>query len=402
MAAARPPLLLFALLLTAAASARPPDDAERARAAAQHLREAEAEEQRLAAQRVVAAAKLRESEDQASALADQVAGLEKRRQEAEQRLAERAAAMAPLLPLAERLGLYPAETLLAVPASPDQTIQGLAVLRGLMQVLEQDAAGLREEQAKIDAAEREIAASMPRLQQVQAAQAVQAAQLDRQIEAARAGRVRFEDAASEAAKRAAAEAAQAQTLRGALATMQAPHARAEQQLQDDAARADKQRRGAEAADARAQQAALARPAGPGIEPGRAAIVPVAGPMVRRWGDPTEAGPARGISYQAPPLGRVVAPCAGRVAFAGPFRSYGVLSILDCGGGYYFVLAGLDRLDVQAGATVQAGEPLGVMPNWDPAHAGQRPALYLELRRDGQPVNPAPFLRGRIGPNPTQG
>ena len=53
-------------------------------------------------------------------------------------------------------------------------------------------------------------------------------------------------------------------------------------------------------------------------------------------------------------GRVVAPCAGRVAFAGPFRSFGVLIILDCGAGYHFVLAGLDRLDVQAGTAVQAG------------------------------------------------
>jgi septal ring factor EnvC (AmiA/AmiB activator) len=41
-----------------------------------------------------------------------------------------------------------------------------------------------------------------------------------------------------------------------------------------------------------------------------------------------------------------------------------------------------------------GEPVGVMPGWDPAAKGRRPALYVELRRDGQPVNPAPWLKGQ--------
>jgi septal ring factor EnvC (AmiA/AmiB activator) len=44
--------------------------------------------------------------------------------------------------------------------------------------------------------------------------------------------------------------------------------------------------------------------------------------------------------------------------------------------------------------VQAGEPVGVMPGWDPRASGSRPALYVELRKDGQPVNPAPFLRAK--------
>ncbi|MBC7802114.1 MAG: peptidoglycan DD-metalloendopeptidase family protein, partial [Gemmatimonadaceae bacterium] len=107
-----------------------------------------------------------------------------------------------------------------------------------------------------------------------------------------------------------------------------------------------------------------------------------------------AGPSTGVSYRAPPLARVVAPCGGRVVFAGPFRSFGVLLIVDCGGGLHFVLAGLDRLDVGVGTAVAAGEPVGVMPGWDPQSGVQRPALYVELRRDGQPVNPAPFLRSR--------
>jgi len=404
----RAALLAASLLLAAAQPARQLQDAERSRAAQQalerdateRLRLAQAEERRLADLRVATAARLRTAETEAAGLAEQVAALAARRLAAGQRLAERAAALAPMLPLAERLALYPAETLLAVPAPPQAALRGLAVLRGLMQTLEHEAALLRAEQEAVTAAEREIAAALPRLQAAQAAQAVQAAQLDREIVSARSGRALAEDAAAEAARRAAAEAARADSLRGAIAAMEAAHARAEQQARDDAARAASragvslQRREAALAEARLRQEALARPAGPGFEPHGPSLSPVAGTVVRGWGDQTEAGPAHGLSYRAPPLARVVAPCAGRVAFAAPFRSFGVLVILDCGGGTHIVLAGLERLDVQAGAAVQAGEPVGVMPGWDPAVSGARPALYVEVRRGGQPVNPAPFLRAR--------
>ena len=91
---------------------------------------------------------------------------------------------------------------------------------------------------------------------------------------------------------------------------------------------------------------------------------------------------------------MVAPCGGRVAFAGPFRSFGKLVILECGGGVHAVLSGLERLDADVGEAVRAGEPVGVMPGWDPGVSGTRPPLYLELRRDGRPMNPAPFLQAR--------
>lgn len=363
--------------------------------AADRMRLAEANEVQLAGQRVAAAARMRAIETEAAALTTAVADLADRHRSAAQRLADRAAALTPLLPLIERLALYPAETMLAVPAPPEATLRGLAVLRGLARNLEQDAAALRAEQAQVEALSLDIEAAMTRLRTAQAAQAAQAAELDRQIDAARGSRVQIEDAAADAARRAAVEAARTDSLRNALAAMDAEKARAEARARDDAARADRRRQDMAAAEARRRQVALARPAGPGVSEQRGPILaPVAGPLVRGWGEPTDAGPSNGVSYRAPPLARVVAPCAGRVAFAGPFRSFGVLLIVDCGGGFHFVLAGLDRLDVGVGATVQGGEPVGVMPGWDPRSGAARPSLYVELRRDGHPVNPAPFLRTR--------
>ena len=124
------------------------------------------------------------------------------------------------------------------------------------------------------------------------------------------------------------------------------------------------------------------------------VVPVAGGVVRGWGAATDSGPATGLSYRPPPGARVVSPCAGRVVFAAPFRSYGNLVIVDCGAGFHAVLSGLGRLDATPGRAVQRGEPVGIMTEWDPAQAGTAPTLSLELRRNGQPVDPAPFLRGR--------
>ena len=371
---------LGALLLTVPLLAAAPDD-----------------ERRLAEARIAAAAALRATETEAAALTGTVEGLAAREHEAGRRLSGHSAALAPLLPLMERLALYPAETLLAVPAPPDRAILGLMVLRGLARHLEAEAAALRAEAAELAAARAATEAALPRLHAAQASQAAQGAELDRQLDMARAGRLRAEDAAAEQARRSAADAARAETLRAALAGIEAERARAEARARDDAARADRQRQDAAAAEAKRRQAALARPAGPGLQetPGPL-FAPVAGAVVRGWGERTEAGPSSGVLVRPPPAARVTAPCSGRAAFAGPFRSYGVLLILDCGGGYHFVLSGFERLDIGVGMAVQAGEPVGTMPGWDPRDAGrgagQRPQLYIELRRDGQPVNPAPFLR----------
>lgn len=351
------------------------------------------EEQRLAAERAIAAAKLRETELAVAEASNQVAVLTERRQAAERALRDRAAAMGPLLPLAERMGLFPAETLLAVPASPERAIRGLAVLHGLMHTVERQSAALRDELARVKEAQRALDEALPKLEAARAEQALQGAQLDRQLVIARTNRALAEDAAADAARRAAAEATRAETVRAAIAMMDAAHARAQLQLEQDADRAERQRRDAALAITRRRQAEIAAPAGPGLRPGVAGIIPVAGPLIRRWGDQTDAGPAHGLSFRSPPKGRVVSPCTGRVAFAGPFRSYGVLVIIDCGEGFHFVLAGLDRLDTEAGAAVREGEPLGMMADWNPTGSAARPALYVELRRAGQPIDPTPFLRG---------
>jgi murein hydrolase activator len=407
-------LALIALIAVAAHAARPTKEdtarhemqqAERAqaaeqaaqRAAAARAAAAAAETQRLTEDRIAAAARLRRAEAATADAAARMDELAARRRRAQASLDARAETMQPLLPLIERLSLFPAETLLAVPARAEDTLRGVLVLRGLAGQIGQEAVVLRREQARLVSATQAVEAEAPRLAAAQATQQAEAAALDRQITAADAGRREAEGDAAAAARRAADEAARAETLHGMLDELDAQRRAERVRAHEEAVVAERQKRVDEAAAARQRQAILDRPTGAGTiasaaQPRGQLTAPVAGTIVRSWGEATEGGPATGISYRAPPAARVVAPCSGRTAFAAPFRSYGLLLIVDCGGGYHAVLAGFDRLDVKVGQPVSAGEPVGVMPGWEPGASGARPALYVELRRDGQPVNPAPWLK----------
>ena len=115
------------------------------------------------------------------------------------------------------------------------------------------------------------------------------------------------------------------------------------------------------------------------------IRPASGQVVRRYGAKLEGTQtSKGIEIASPREATVVAPFDGSVAFAGTFRGYGRLLIIDHGGGYHSLLAGLSQLDGQVGEAVLAGEPIGSM--------GRAAAnLYYELRRNGDPIDPQSWL-----------
>ncbi len=125
--------------------------------------------------------------------------------------------------------------------------------------------------------------------------------------------------------------------------------------------------------------------------------PVAGVTIRSFGDPDGVGgTARGISISTRPGAVVTSPADGWVVFAGPFRSFGRLLIINAGDGYYLLLAGMDRISVDVGQFVLAGEPVATMggPASSAAAVGavesERPVLYIEFRKDGGSVDPAPW------------
>jgi len=102
--------------------------------------------------------------------------------------------------------------------------------------------------------------------------------------------------------------------------------------------------------------------------------------------------SKGISIATVEGAQVVAPYAGRVVYAGAFRGYGQLLIIEHGEGYHSLMAGLTRIDSVIGQWVLAGEPIGVMGRAE----SENPSLYVELRRNGRPINPLPWLAARKG------
>jgi septal ring factor EnvC (AmiA/AmiB activator) len=114
------------------------------------------------------------------------------------------------------------------------------------------------------------------------------------------------------------------------------------------------------------------------------LLPVTGRTVLGFGAPQGSGASSGLTLAPRPGAQVVAPAAGRVAFAGPYRGYGRIVIIEHAGGWTSLVTGLARTDVAVGEQLVAGAPLGIA-------AQARPEITLELRRDGEPVNPLRFV-----------
>jgi septal ring factor EnvC (AmiA/AmiB activator) len=113
-------------------------------------------------------------------------------------------------------------------------------------------------------------------------------------------------------------------------------------------------------------------------------LPATGRLVSGFGDISRGPQARGITLSLRDGAQVVAPAAGRVAFADSFSGYGQIVIIDHTGGWTSLVTGLARLNVRVGDNLVGGSPLGVMGK-------SHPQLTLELRKDGKPVNPMDHL-----------
>jgi septal ring factor EnvC (AmiA/AmiB activator) len=125
-------------------------------------------------------------------------------------------------------------------------------------------------------------------------------------------------------------------------------------------------------------------------------LPVNGSRLREFGGSDgSGGTQKGLSIAARPGAQITAPCDGWVVYAGAFRSYGQLLILNAGGGYHVLLAGMDRISVDLGQFVLTGEPVAVMGDNSQASATvttvpKQPVLYVEFRKDGTPIDPSPW------------
>lgn len=116
--------------------------------------------------------------------------------------------------------------------------------------------------------------------------------------------------------------------------------------------------------------------------------PVPGPVRSAFSGRLASGaPSRGLEFETEAGGPVLAPAAAQVEYAGPLEGWGLVLILRGGGGYHYVLTGLGDVRVSPGQSVAAGTTIGAMPKG----VEGLPRLYLEVRQDDGPVDPAPLL-----------
>jgi septal ring factor EnvC (AmiA/AmiB activator) len=121
-------------------------------------------------------------------------------------------------------------------------------------------------------------------------------------------------------------------------------------------------------------------------------LPARGRVIQKYGRPDKiGGKTEGLTLQARPRAQVVAPYDGEILFAGPFKGYGQVLIISVGEGYHVLLAGLSRINGIVGQLLLRGEPVGQMGTSD-----QSAVLYIEIRKQGTPVNPSPWLAMDLG------
>ena len=137
--------------------------------------------------------------------------------------------------------------------------------------------------------------------------------------------------------------------------------------------------------------------------------PVEGFQLASFGQNDGAGDkTKGISLEARENVRVISPADAWVVYAGPFRSYGQLLIMNAGQGYHIVLAGMEKINIQPGQFVLLGEPIGTMGAQRIASAGlvdvntTKPILYVEFRKDGNSIDPTPWWSGNNKERTTDG
>ena len=321
-------------------------------------------------------------------------------------LEARRGTIAEVLAALQRMGRKPLPAILVRPQDMLQAIRTSMLLGAVVPELRGEVETLASDLEDLTRVRVSIKADRDTLSQELKALSAEQVRLGALIAARQDAEVRAEGALSTEEQHTADLARQATSLKDLIGRMESgvsPSRRAA-----DAARAsdDAQRRAAQD-DADGVKTRVA--AGPFRDPARLAPAtafadakgqlsfPAAGMIVKAYGSDDGFGSSEhGLSVATRPLAVVSSPADGWVSFAGPYRTYGQLLIINTGGGYYVVLAGLERTNVALGQFVLAGEPVGAMGDGSVKTAAAialgaaQPILYVEFRKDGAPIDPGPW------------
>jgi murein hydrolase activator len=372
---------------------------EQRRAIETEIDSVRADRARLSAALIDTTAKVQDAERGADAAADRLSSLKATADELSRSLERRRGIIADVLAALQRMGSNPPPAILVKPDDMSEAVRAATVMGALIPELKSEIEAARRDLDVLAKTRESIARERDELTEKGKALAADKVRLAALIDARQQSLASAQDALGSQQQRAAELAKKAGSLKDLIARLDSESAA----------------RKASAAAAHATEVAVANDiearaqAAHGAETARLkpeiafadakgrVPLPAAGAILRTFGSSDDFGATeKGVSLATPAAATVSAPADGAVLFAGAYRSYGQLLIIDAGGGYYVLLAGMDRINVQSGEFVLAGEPVGVMGDGSARMAtaaavgAGRPVLYIELRKDGTAIDPGPW------------
>jgi murein hydrolase activator len=351
-----------------------------------------ADRRKLNQQLIETAARVREVEGRITATEARLKQLDASEQAIRKSLDGRRAVIAEVLAALQRIGRRPPPALMVRPDDALQAVRSAIVLGAVLPEMRQKAESLAGDLVELVRLRKEIAASHDTLKRDLTSKTKDQHRLALLIAERQKKQSAMEGELQTERKREATLAGQVDNLKDLIAKL-------EQGL-DAKTRAARQ----------AARAALERTVPGSVnDPGRLTPamrfsaargllpLPVNGVKIRDFGEPNGmGGTEKGLSIATRAGAEVTSPCDGLVVYAGPFRSYGQLLILDAGGGYHVLLMGMESISVDPGQFVLTGEPVAGMGSGSRIAAvaagikSSQPVLYIEFRKDGTPIDPSPW------------
>ena len=373
----------------------------------QQLQSSKAEQERIA---VEIAAALQEQEDISAKLVDisqriqsqeaSISGSEARLLKMNQEevvilsdLAEKQDVLSELLAGLQRLEQNPPPALVVEPNDVLAALRGAMMFGAIVPELRDEARALSQKLARLEdlraGVRQRKAALSADIERLQASRDDLKGLVDRKRQLVAAANTELDGER----QRTADLAGKAQTLKQLIASLAEDQKRQEVEKAKQAA--------AEALNAKRQQDAREQPKIALADAKGRLAYPAQGQILKRFGDDDGlGGTLHGLVIATRETAQVTAPADGRVEFSGPFRSYGQVLILNAGGGYHVLLAGMDRISAQTGEFLRAGEPVGQMGNGPSSVTllgdviqDKRPVLYIEFRNNIEAIDSSPWWIG---------
>jgi septal ring factor EnvC (AmiA/AmiB activator) len=371
---------------------------KRQEALEREIKEIEADRTKLSRDLIETAQRSQRLEYEISRVEAQLGGLYIEEDALRASLMERRGVLAEVLSALQRMGRTPPPALLSRPEDAVAAIRGSILANAVLPDIRLQARELAGDLEDLTLLKSRIEDSRKRLKSRYAALGEQQSRINLLIDAKKGQRQTTAAALQDERRKAEALADEAESLEGLIRTLEKEVAAAAKAAREAEAAAKAARTlSAEEAQRRLADTSRIRPAVRFSEAKGLLPLPIAGEPAMRFGDPDGfGGRTQGMSIAGRAGAPVLSPADGWVIYAGPFRSFGQVLILNAGEDYRIVMTGLGEINVELGQFVLAGEPVAVLGTKKLANLGEldhssaQPMLYVEFRYNEKPIDPAPW------------